>query len=931
MPLRDKFSKNQLEETKKSLEKIANIIEKINTLSEGTGDIFNASEIENYRKEIDKLYKSSPVKFSTSSTNRNTVQNRIAKLKSEIENSIYENFADNLLENEISKYIQKIEKSYDTATKKEQKKLGDRSKYIKTNTEVFRQKISELFKQTYGSERLFDESLGRETSKKDIFRIVTSASNQAESEVQEKQEQAADELGKSGKILKEAGEILKSFAGKLLGFVFQGARKQKDTYNSVYSDIAVRSNIDRSTFLKQQNTSFLGLMNTEYGNETLFDNVAMSELMESWKALVDKGLNFETAVTRGLDTVITKKIVPYLDTTSLSVTLLNEKVNGKFLQDIRGINQSNLELVGNNYATEKILNQMIDLVQPLSDEAIKNLALGSTEVTTMINDLMQNYGYSENAAIEAATNAFKMQEYSDQMIRSGSTYEKMNITSAMQHPELNLYNPADLNNFIGMNLENASLLMQGANYNSTSEGLLANIRRNAFGISYNTAQAITQNEGTNWSNVAKKHDTTQEVIEEAASKALSDFSKGKYQTATEKQLIAIENLATPLAEIEEQIGDIGIDLSKSLGLILKAIIGTGLSNTIASSLGIKGVTGGLSKLFASGGGVALGTIAGIAAIGAITTAVADGIADSKKDNARKNSSSYSNDFIIIDESTGEQIGDAKSAGAIAAYANDLGSHHSNSLGGRFLDFNENLGKNFLQTMSNAVNFNGYNLDDPTGANKEKWDRIIHSQEGNFTEEEMKWLISTYALAMLDAGNDKSLIPQVLGSGINVDGVKAFLHSYFDSDYEQASNYLTNAMTTLSKLDLYPVGPNRHFTDLKWTLEDMQNWGAYRQGLSKVPYDEYPAILHAGETIMTASTTATMESMIQAFKDGQNQNYRIDTAIQEQTAQLIAKMNEIINNMNSNIGTSTNTNSVQANLRKSLVSMTSTVGFNAYKN
>lgn len=103
-------------------------------------------------------------------------------------------------------------------------------------------------------------------------------------------------------------------------------------------------------------------------------------------------------------------------------------------------------------------------------------------------------------------------------------------------------------------------------------------------------------------------------------------------------------------------------------------------------------------------------------------------------------------------------------------------------------------------------------------------------------------------------------------------------------------------------------------------------GFHRQGLAKVPYDGYQAVLHAGETIMTASTTATMESMIQAFRESQNQNYRLDAAIQEQTAQLVSKIDEVINAIGSRSFGTTNTNTPSERLRESLRTLTSPLAF-----
>lgn len=247
-------------------------------------------------------------------------------------------------------------------------------------------------------------------------------------------------------------------------------------YEKSFQNIATMTGTTRSTYYGKQ----AGL-NNQLNSLGLNDNVATSDVQEMWNSLASIGANEDTMFERALDNVITKNIVPYLDTTSQSVNLLDERLGGSFVKDIRGISKANLEIAGNNYATQELLQTIIDEVQPMSDEALQNLAQGSEEMTSLINKLTPEMG--KDAATAYATQLFKTQKYSDQMMRSGTTSEKLSIVNALEG-DINYYDPAQYNDFIGKGIINAQQqLMTGApGYNSAMNGLLSNIQGSAMGI-----------------------------------------------------------------------------------------------------------------------------------------------------------------------------------------------------------------------------------------------------------------------------------------------------------------------------------------------------------------------------------------------------------------------------------------------------------------
>lgn len=178
--------------------------------------------------------------------------------------------------------------------------------------------------------------------------------------------------------------------------------KQASVYRDTYTNVSVRTGINRQTYYDNQWN-----LNNRLSSLGLRDNVRSSEVQTMWNSLANTGMNESQMFATAIDNVVTNKIVPYLDTTSQEFNLLNTRLNNDFVKDIRGINKANLEIAGNNYVTESLLNTIIDKVQPMSDEALQNLALGSTEITSFVNTLMSK-GYDGILRYHMLQNIFKL-------------------------------------------------------------------------------------------------------------------------------------------------------------------------------------------------------------------------------------------------------------------------------------------------------------------------------------------------------------------------------------------------------------------------------------------------------------------------------------------------------------------------------------------
>lgn len=278
-----------------------------------------------------------------------------------------------------------------------------------------------------------------------------------------------DSVNKFGKSTQSFRSQLFSWVGQtamsLLNTAYnttkQGIQNQANVYENTFSNVATRSGLNKDLYRNAQQ-SLGGWGTNKLGEMGVFRNVAASEVQTMWDTMASNGFSLvnengqidEAKVfADSIDAIITNKIVPYLDTSTQDFQLINQRLDGKFVKDIRGINQLNQELVGNNFATSEILNQLIDMVQPMSDEAIRNLASSSAELTAYANYLMSEEGgsLSYDQAMSTIATLKKEQSYGSTMLTSGSPYERMQMINLLEKG-INPHNSAQFGEAIKSNL-----------------------------------------------------------------------------------------------------------------------------------------------------------------------------------------------------------------------------------------------------------------------------------------------------------------------------------------------------------------------------------------------------------------------------------------------------------------------------------------------
>lgn len=536
-------------------------------------------------------------------------------------NDLSENFANSLSGSEaISKQI-----NDNFEAREELQKTG-----IKLNEEQTKQVLKELKARQQNNDELDDANDKlRKNNNLTWGSVGDRAASALYTRYQKNHPQATDvQLNRAATLFVRAGDVMQIAADTLhnsintiVSVFTSGLEAQRNMYNSTFQNVSVRTGTTRSTYYANQRA-----LPSTLQSQGLYNNVKVSEVMDMWNKLADIGMNQEQMFTNALDSVITAKIVPYLDVTSRDVNILNTRLDGQFIKQIRGINQASLDLAGNNYMTQELLQTLVDQVQPMSDESLQNLTKGSAEMTALINYLTPKIG--STAATEYATQLYKQRAYGSEIMRSGSAAEKYAYVNVL-NSGLNTSNPEDWNNIAALNASsNMFLASLGPDYSNTYSSYLASIYRDAIGMSYEGHSGALNllNGGETYQSLINHSDMTDAEWEEYYQKALTDLANDQNQTELTMQETLLENMSTDLAIWAQQSG-IFYDVVKTALTSIIGLLGSILVNdvggNIVSAIGGKGtkvaasgIKGGLSKL--GGGLVAKGTgtaLGGAAVVG----------------------------------------------------------------------------------------------------------------------------------------------------------------------------------------------------------------------------------------------------------------------------------------------------------------------------
>lgn len=420
------------------------------------------------------------------------------------------------------------------------------------------------------------------------------------------------ELSTSAKLITVAADTFNKAVDKFSGLFKDGLNTIARNANKQYQNISIMTGMSYSTY--RNGIGGMGNSLKNWNGYDLQNNIRTSDIQDTMNSLASAGVSQENLLSNAVENAITNTVVPYLDISSENFILLNERLGGDFSKQIRGINKANLEIAGNNLATKDILNSMIDLVKPMSDEAIENLAKGSTEVAAMTNKLVKEQGWSKEAATEYALQAFKYQKYGAAELAGGSTSDILKYTNIM-NSGYNLFDVNDANNIAGIALDTDMELMGMApGYGSTSNGFMSNTIAGTWGIDYNYRQHLynSNKKGLSGRELANSTDLTPEELDKYGDDAVNDLANDKNQTLEQRQSILMENLSSEIAMWKVDSGvwfDVLTTAVKGIAsILLTYFAGKAVSGIGGKLLGGAGtyLNAGLQQGFAKGSTTAFG-------------------------------------------------------------------------------------------------------------------------------------------------------------------------------------------------------------------------------------------------------------------------------------------------------------------------------------
>lgn len=584
-----------------------------------------------------------------------------------------------------------------------------------------------------------------------------------------------------------------------------------------------------------------------------------------WNTLASKGFSSEDMTARAVETVLTNTIVPYLDTSSVYFQqLVDQQPN--LVKQIRGIGAATMEISGSSIAANKFLQDMVNDLSPVGELADQELGKQYAKSLGIYEDLIAQ-GAKEWEIGEYYSGVARIAKDPLKALNSGELDLQLGTVTAIANGG-NMSDIGYLTESYMPGVDMISNMTPEGNHNMLYAGITNTHLSTAAKASWNA-----NNYDVNRAIAAGNK--TSSVVDVLGEKKAKEFADDLNQTNTELQEITMENISNEFATmkgfmghwygvLETAIKGIGGLITAYLGgKFLSSLAGGKLGTAITSGLGKGGTVAsglsGVAGVLTSGAAI----VGGTAAVMSILTGIYNGVRD--------------NTFNSNMEITKSELQDTAFANDSAyAYAKNMGitdSEEERGFWGNVGAFFGNAGQGTWLGLNKV--FNG---GDFVGNNKKYFDTI--RTRGDFGKDDADNLMYAYAFLLNEIHSLKSLEEY----GFTEQSLKDYLKN--ESPEEIA--YTKRLVNTMIEEGTYvPSGRNGE-------KPTSVNWNNYhRLGLDSVPYDNYPAILHEDEAVLTASTAAELRNLITEYRDTQTQNANFEAIIQNQTVSLVTKLDEVI--------------------------------------
>lgn len=695
-------------------------------------------------------------------------------------------------------------------------------------------------------------------------------------ETADKLNQSAGKYSKWTSVLQIAADTFMSAVKTFGGMFTEGKNKQVNTYEDTFTGIAARTGYSRSEYYTQQAQT-----NNQLGDLGLRDNIRTSEVQQMWSTLTSEGLSIEDSIANAFDTVISSKVVPYLNTSTAQFQFLVDQ-QPNLMTQVRGIGRTTMEISGSATFATKYLQDMIDTIAPMASLAENELGLQFAQVSGAYESLRAK-GLNDAQIGEMYKASASVYNNPYQALKSGSLDEKMAVANVIQTGG-DLRDFSDVNTSMMSSQNFVANLVPEGNLSPLYSGLLVSEGK----LSGTTALGVALNEGNyDMQQAIADGIKASDMVDEMGNKVTEEFRNGDYQTNKERQAITMENLSNELATMQQFMGgwyDVIVTAIKGVaGMIAASVVGKGIGALAGSAGGGTG-TGLLAAVGSNG--LAIGSFAAAAGI-VLTGIISDGIVQGYADNMNKNQNYYETtgefDQFIRTDSSGNEI--PLSEGAKSLLSTGMDTEGNEGWGANIA-----LGFDFINSYK-TNNLMGWGVS-RKDRNQASWEYTVGALRG---EDLSAQDFAKAALAWLMIANASGVISDI--DGWSTDSIKDAFKSIYEND-EDAANWV-------NKIKEWGQFKNPQMsTDFGKNMEYVvpSNFDNYhRQGLDYVPEDNYPALLHQGEAVLTASTANELRTLVDEYRNTNKESISFETIIQNQTSSLINKMDEMLQFMRSTTG------------------------------
>lgn len=933
----------------KNIEQAQKLIEQINKLvSAGAAFTSNGKNIAQYAENISKvkdlyaqLNKLSNTHFEKLDTMNKDYfkqvqeQIKLAEKSIQLQNEQIENEAiHNKLVNEKTKhleYLAQVDKdmekfdknlnsvvnsSYERAKKdldKEYEKLNNVQKMFTNKQAFIDSKLGTKEDYTKKAKAYLDTQNTFNIENKEGVLSKTDMSNLLKEYMGENSNfyEGSNNLNLGSQVLNVASDTLKTAANKLLNLATQGITNQSNAYEDTFTNISVRNRTTRSDYYDAQ-----WELNNVLTEEGLNNNIRSSDVQQMWNTLANQGIQVdltnEQTTTNAIETILTKQIVPYLDTSTAYFQQLAYN-NPELMKQIRGIDIATKDVAGSSTFITEHLEEMVNQLSPISSLAESEIGVQyakvSGEYQNLIDQGLTDYeiGQMYNNAVEVYKNPYGT-------LSNGSLDQKLAVVDVVTNPNKDLTNFGDVVSSTNQATNTVSGFFGGLQ--GDTQALVTSGASGAWGISgvdYATTLNLAKN-NYDMEEAERAGNETAANINTAAEQATQDYTNDKNQTNKELQNITLENLMNELSVINEWMGnwtDVIVTAIKGVGTLLTTWLGgkflnlltggklgTWLGGMFTSGKATQAATTAIKTgTLSSSGGLLLGGLTTVAGT-ALAVAISKGMMDKDQENAQ----------AVGEKQLEGTSMEGNTAAGIASRTKNLDDLNT------WTDIGSVTG-NLGQFANNVINTFSSDI---AGDNKRRYANLVSAlQQEGISDNEKREYTAAFMLLLASKGRLS-----------DIDVTEEDLKKYLE---DESGPSTTRAISKIGKSPLWVYQPHDDNGKIKqldegWMQNTLFTWNYHRQGLDYVPEDDYPALLHQGEAVLTASTANELRNLTDTYRETATQSYNIDAIVQNQTSALITKMDEIIRAITTGTSTPETQNTASSKLYNAMLNIQSTKGF-----